>query len=136
MTVIEQAHKIRAEMDTVAVAATDATASKAVGIYPTLKQDGSLVKVGTRINWNGQLKKAAVDLWDTAENNPDNAPTLWANLDYKDGYRIIPATITSTTAFAMGECGWWNDVLYKSKINANVWTPDAYAVGWEVYNGI
>lgn len=112
--------------------ASDMTASKIPIMYPRLKQDGSLVKVGTRINWNGQLKKAAVDLWDTAENNPDNAPTLWASLDYKDGYRIIPATITSTTAFSMGECGWWNDVLYKSKINTNIWTPDAYAEGWEM----
>lgn len=136
MTIIEQAHKIRAEMDTVATAATDETASKAVNIYPILKHDGSLVTVGTRINWNGKLKKAAVDLWDTAENNPDNAPSLWADLNYKDGYRFIPETITVTTAFSMGECGWWNDVLYKSKINANVWTPDAYAAGWEVYNGI
>ena len=123
-------------MDTVATAATDETASKAVSIFPMLKQDGSLVKVGTRINWNGQLKKATVDLWDTAENNPDNAPTLWTDLNYKDGYRIIPEVITVDTAFSLGECGWWNDVLYKSKINANVWTPDAYAAGWEVYNGI
>ena len=132
MNVIKQAKKIRAEMDTVATEATDATASKAVGIFPTLKQDGTLVKVGTRINWNGQLKKAAVDLWDTAENNPDNAPTLWADLEYKYGYRIIPTTITSTTAFSIGEYGWWSGVLYKSKINANVWTPDAYPAGWEV----
>jgi hypothetical protein len=130
MNVVEQARKIKASMDIAATAATDAIASKTVELYPKLSESGSLVTVGTRINWNGSIKKAAVDLWDTAENNPDNAPTLWDDLDYKDGYRYIPTTITVTTAFAKDECGWWNGVLYKSLINNNVWTPDAYPAGW------
>jgi hypothetical protein len=131
MNVIKQAKKIRADIDTVITAATDEAASKAASLYPKLKQDGTLVKVGTRINWNGQLKKATVDVWDTESNNPDNSPTLWADLNYKDGYRIIPEVITVATAFSLGECGWWNDVLYKSNIDSNVWTPTAYAAGWE-----
>lgn len=32
---------------------------------------------------------------------------------------------------AQGECGWWCDVLYRSTIAANVWTPEAYPAGWE-----
>ena len=58
----------------------DKTASIATELFGRLKNDGSLVKHGTRINWNGTLKKAAVDLWDTPENNPDNAPTLWEDI--------------------------------------------------------
>ena len=76
--------------------------------------------------------KAAVDLWDRAENDPDHAPTLWAALEYRDGYRIIPETITVTTAFSEGEYGWWGDVLYRSKVNSNVYTPAQYADNWEV----
>lgn len=109
----------------------DATASRAVEFHPTLKEDGSLVAAGTRINWHGTLKRAAVDLWDTPENNPDNAPTLWADIQYRNGYRIIPKTITVTTAFSQGEYGWWGDVLYRSKVNANVYTPEQYAGNWE-----
>lgn len=110
--------------------ATDAQASMAVGAYPTLKVDSSLIKVGTRINWNGAIKRAAVDLYDTAENNPYNAPSLWEDITYRDGYRIIPTTITVGTMFAKDECGWWGDVLYKSLIDANVYTPEAYPAGW------
>lgn len=110
----------------------DKTASIAPELFGRLKEDGSLVEHGTRINWKGSLKKAAVDLWDTKENNPDNAPTLWADLPYKDGYRIIPAVITVTEAFAEGEYGWWGDVLYRSKVNANVYTPEQYAPNWEL----
>ena len=49
---------------------------------------------------------AAVDLYDTETNSPENAPTLWETLNYKDGYRIIPETITVGTAFSKGEIGW------------------------------
>ena len=77
----------------------DKTASTAAALFPQLKENGALVAAGTRINWGGKLKRAAVDLWDTAENNPDNAPTLWEDIAYREGYRIIPETITSPLAF-------------------------------------
>ena len=110
----------------------DKTASIAPELFPGLKQDSSLIKVGTRIKWNGTLKRAAVDLWDTMENDPDNAPALWEDIQYRLGYRIIPETITVGLAFSEGECGWWGDVLYKSKVNANVYTPEQYAPNWEL----
>ena len=127
-----EALKLRTLIERAAESLTDKEASEWAMLFPRLKQDGSLVKAGTRINWNGVLKKAAVDLWDRPENNPDNAPTLWEDLPYKDGYRIIPEVITVTEAFALDECGWWNDVLYKSLLDANVYTPEQYASGWEV----
>ena len=110
----------------------DKVASEAPVLFPSLKEDGSLVTAGTRINWNGVVKRAAVDLWDTADNNPDNAPDLWEDITYKDGYRIIPDTITAGAAFAAGECGWWGDVLFLSLIDWNVYTPADYPAGWEV----
>ena len=115
----------------------DATASRAVAFHPTLKQDPvqtadtPLVKAGTRINWKGTLKRAAADLWDTVDNNPENAPTLWEDISYRDGFRIIPETITAGLAFAEGEFGWWGDVLYRSKAASNVYTPAQYMDNWE-----
>ena len=127
------AREVRAAMDNAASVLTDADASNSVLLYPTLKGDGSLIKAGTRINWNGQLKRAAVDLWDTAENTPDVATDIWEDINYKNGYRIIPETITAGLAFSKGEIGWWGDVLYKSIYDgANVWTPEQYAAAWEV----
>ena len=122
---------LRSLVEQAATSLDDKTASTAATLFPRLKGNGELVKAGTRINWNSVVKKAAVDLWDTAENNPDNAPTLWEDLDYKDGYRIIPETITVTTAFANDECGWWSDVLYRSLVAANVYTPAQYPDNWE-----
>ena len=129
-----EAKTLFADIEKLRSGATDAVASTAVSVFQKLKEDGSLVKAGTRINWNDTLKRAAVDLWDTAENNPDNAPGLWEDTNYRDGYRIIPETITATLAFAHGECGWWGETLYRSKLAANVYTPAQYPDGWEIVN--
>ena len=110
----------------------DATASRAVEFHPEMRYDGKLIPHGTRINWHGKLKRASVDVWDTEANNPDNAPTLWEDIRYKDGFRIIPETITATLAFSKDECGWWNDKLYQSKVDGNVYNPDVYPGNWEV----
>lgn len=129
-----EALRIRAIVEQAAVSLDDKTASEAAMLFPRLKQNGALVAVGTRINHNGVIKRAAVDLWDTPENNPDNAPSLWEDISYMDGYRIIPETITAGAAFAQDECGWWKGILYRSLISANVYTPEQYAAGWEVVN--
>lgn len=128
----DEALKLRAIVEQAAASLPDKEASEGAPLFPRLKQDGALVKAGTRINWRGRIKRAAVDLWDTEDNTPDTAPTLWEDIAYRDGYRIIPATISAGAAFAEGECGWWGDTLYKSLLASNVWTPEAYPAGWEV----
>ncbi|MGI6028207.1 MAG: hypothetical protein ACOX81_02190 [Candidatus Heteroscillospira sp.] len=115
--------------------ATDKQGSAAVELYPTLKGQGALVKAGARINWNGALKRAAADLWDTPENSPEAAPELWEDIAYREGFRIIPATITAGLAFDLGERGWWGGQLYESLLTANVNTPEAYPDGWTRIGG-
>ena len=134
MNYIEQARILRTLIEKASASLDDQTASEGATLFPRMKQDGSIIPSGTRINWNGQLKKAAVDLWDTAENSPDNAPTLWVDIAYREGIRIIPDVITAGTAFAKGEQGWRGDTLYESLIDANVWTPEQYPAGWALIN--
>ena len=129
---VEEARVWRAQLDKALPAVPDKDASGCVDLYPTLKQDGNLIKVGTRINWGGWLKQATVDLWDTEENDPDHAPGLWVKINYKDGVRVIPDVISAAEAFALDELGWWDGAIYKSLIAANVYTPDAYPQGWEL----
>ena len=124
--------KLRSAMERSAITLDDQTASAAPAMFPRLKEDGSLISAGIRINWKGVVKKAASDLWDTKENNPDNAPILWQDIAYKDGCRMIPDTLTVTTAFDKGECGWWNGTLYRSLTDSNVYTPAVYPQGWEM----
>lgn len=128
----DKALRLRAHIETAAEGLDDATASQAAPLFPGLKEDGSLVRVGTRINWKGVVMRAAVDLWDTPENNPDNAPALWEDLPYIDGIRIIPDVITFGLAFRKGEQGWWYGELYESLVDANVYTPEEYPANWKL----
>lgn len=131
MSIIDRAKALRKLIEHAAESLTDKEASAGAEIFPTLKADNSLIVSGTRINWRGTLKRAAVDLWDTEANTPDNAPELWEDIAYREGIRIIPATITAGQAFGLDELGWWGDKLYKSKLAANVYTPEQYPAGWE-----
>lgn len=131
MTILERAAIQRANIIKAMMSLDDKDASKTPELFDKLTEGGALVSAGTRVNWKGQLKRAASDLWDTFENNPDNAPDLWEDINYRDGIRIIPSTITVGLAFAKDELGWWGEDLYKSILEANVYTPAAYPDGWE-----
>ena len=129
-TIAEQAQK-QIAIDKALPLLDDKSASLLIILYPEMQYNGKLIPAKTRINWHGKLKRAAVDVWDTEANNPDNASTLWEDIDYRDGFRIIPEIITATLAFTEGEYGWWKDELYRSTINGNVYTPEQYPTGWE-----
>lgn len=132
MTPQEKARQLRPFIVKSAASLDDKDASCAAELFPRMKYDGALIEYKTRINWNGKIKIAVQDLWDTEQNNPDNAPNLWGDIEYRDGIRIIPQVITAEKAFAKGEKGWWKEEICASKIDANVWTPDQYPQGWEV----
>lgn len=131
MTITERAKLQRQNIIKASQSLDDKEASITPELFAKLNNSGALIPVGTRINWNGTLKRAAVDLWDTTENNPDNAPSLWEDIAYRDGIRIIPDTITVGTMFAKDELGWWGGTIYKSLREANVHTPEQYPMGWE-----
>lgn len=75
-----EAVQIRSAIETAAQSLDDNTAAEVVSLFPTLKVDGSLIKAGTRIQWNGKVIRALVDLWDREDHSPENAPTLWEGI--------------------------------------------------------
>lgn len=123
----------RKQIEKAAIHLDDKAASESPDFYEHMRYDGKAISAGTRINFEGVLYKAAVTLWDTEENNPHFAPSLWEKINYHNGVRVIPEVITVTTAFAKDELGYWeaDGKTYKSLINANVYTPAAYPQGWE-----
>ena len=131
MLCIEKAKHLRKIIEKAVEFIDDKTSTEVIELFPMLKNDGSLIKAGTRINYNGIIKKAAVDLYDIETNNPNNAPTLWEDILYKEGIRIIPSLVTVTSKFSKGELGWWNDTLYESLLDNNVYTPNEYPQGWK-----
>lgn len=123
----------RKQIEAAAIHLDDKAASESPDFYEHMKYDGKAISAGTRINFEGVLYKAAVTLWDTEENNPHFAPSLWEKINYHEGVRVIPEVITVTSAFAKDELGYWeaDGKTYKSLLDANVYTPAEYPQGWE-----
>lgn len=130
MTPQDKARQLRPLLVSAADSLSDKDISQCPEFAHKMAYDGSLIKYQTRINWNGQVKMAAQDLWDTEQNNPDNTPALWTDIDCVDGIRRIKEKMTAGEAFAQGEKGWWNGELYESTYNGNVYTPEQYPDGW------
>lgn len=128
----EQAIAFRKLVELGSVLLDDKTVSTAPDVLPRMQYDGTLIEAGTRINWNGAIKRAAVDLYDNAQSTPDAAPSLWETVLYKDGIRIIPETITVGLAFSKGEQGWWQNERYESLADNNVYTPAQYPAWWRL----
>lgn len=132
----EKAKKFRGLVVKGSAGLSDAEVSTAPEVLRVLAKDGSLVEAGERINWNGDVKRAKVALWDTAENAPDAAPDLWDDIEYKDGIRKIPVAdsgiFDATLAFSEGEPGYStvDELVYVSRVNGNVYTPQLVPGNW------
>lgn len=66
---------------------------------------------------------------------PDVTPALWKKAPTGE-YEVWVQPTGGHDAYANGDIVWYPDTdttLYKSVIDANVWSPDAYPAGWEVY---
>lgn len=129
-----EAWAIRKSVELGSAALPDAEASLEPTLTRKMRYDGKLIEAGTRIQWGEGLKRAAVALWDTEANNPENAPSLWEDVAYYKGYRMIPEVITATLAFSNGEIGYWpqDGKFYESQRNGNTWPPSIDPDNWEV----
>lgn len=133
MTPQEKARQLRPFIIKAAASLDDKDASEAVELYDNYPDDGSvLIHNGTRINWHGDLYRAAVDLWGSEQNDPDHAPTLWEQIMYRKGIRIIPEVITVGLTFSRGERGWWGYDLYESLYDNNAQNPERWPQGWQL----
>lgn len=113
------------------------TAGRMIDYFPTQKEvcaEGALIPAKTRIRDDKDASviwRSNVDLWNTDENSPANAPTLWDRISYHEGIRIIPDVIPATLAWMNGELGWRDGHVYKSGMDGNVYLPSAAGALWE-----
>lgn len=106
---------------------------------------------GDIVNYNGSLYKSLINgnVW-----SPDVYPAGWETVSGDasgggtdpvpdPGTDPAPDPVTypdwvqptgAHDAYKTGDIVSYNGSLYKSLIDGNVWAPDAYPQGWEVYN--
>lgn len=97
---------------------------------------------GDVVNYNGTLYESLIDgnVW-----SPDAYPAGWKSVsggtvvpdpgpDPDPGTTEYPDWVQPSgahDAYNTGDIVRYNGVLYRSKIDGNVWAPDAYPAGWE-----
>ena len=111
---------------------SDEQASLTPDIFSLLKETGAEIPLGTRYKWNGKIKKAKKNCHDIKEDNPENTPDNWEDLDYEDGFRTTSSVFAKGQEFDKGDYGFKKGVLYKSKIDNNGWDPELYPDYWEI----
>jgi hypothetical protein len=80
-----------------------------------------------------QLYKILQNHTSQADWTPNTSPSLYDAIGLnKSGYPIWSQPSGAHDAYNTGDIVDYNGVLYKSLIDGNVYSPEAYPAGWEV----
>lgn len=94
---------------------------------------GDFVTYGINSVGDPQLYKVVQDHTSQADWLPGQAPSLYIAIGLdKDGYPIWAQPTGAHDAYNAGDIVNYNGTLYKSLIDGNVYSPEAYPTGWEV----
>ena len=83
-----------------------------------------------------QLYKVVQAHTSQADWKPDTLPALYTPIGLTpSGYPVWTQPTGAHDAYNKGDIVSYNDKLYRSLIDGNVYSPDAYPAGWEEYTG-
>lgn len=83
-----------------------------------------------------QLYKVVQAHTSQADWKPDALPALYTPIGLTpSGYPVWTQPTGAHDAYNKGDIVSYNDKLYRSLIDGNVYSPDAYPAGWEEYTG-
>ncbi|NCB51340.1 MAG: hypothetical protein EOM54_05600 [Clostridia bacterium] len=139
MTRAQRAAQLRAALQKFAATLDEASAMEIATIYPAYEV-GKTYKAGDYFTSgeNGvgdpQLYVVLQAHTSAAEWTPNTAASLYKAIGVTAaGYPLWSQPVGATDAYNTGDIVSYNGTLYRSVIDANVWSPDAYPAGWEVY---
>ena len=140
MTVLEQAYAIREAMDIAGAMLDEEMALECVRLYRSW-EIGRDYKVDEYLTYginnvgDPQLYKVIQAHTSQADWTPDITTSLYVALGLdNEGYPIWERPTGAHDAYNTGDIVNYNNTLYKSLIDGNVYSPDEYPAGWEVYN--
>ena len=137
----ERAYRVRALLEKAMAVSplTDAEASEVPTMFPAwdkLLSEGRTftaddVANRLRVQYGGKLYLVIQPHKVQADWTPEAAPSLYTEVKYRLGYRVIGEYITAEAAFSAGECGIDADgVVWESLVDNNVYTPVQYPGNW------
>lgn len=131
MTLIELARKLRPLIEKAALSLDDADALEAVELYPRWTGKGADYIKDQRVSFNNILYRVLQSHTSQETWMPDVTPSLFAKVLIPDP-DVIPdwEQPDSTNPYMKGDKVRFNNKVYESAIDNNIWSPAAYPAGW------
>lgn len=132
MTLLELAQKLRPYIEKAALSLSDEDALEAINLFPNWSGNGIAYKVDDRVKYEDILYKCLQA--HTSQNGwtPTAAASLWAKVLIPDE-NTIPEweQPDSTNPYMKGDKVMFENKIYESLIDNNIWSPAAYPAGWK-----
>jgi chitodextrinase len=131
MSIVELARKLRPFIEVAVQSLSEADALEAVALFPNWKA-GQEYTAGQKVQFDGVLYSVLQNHTSQDSWKPADAPSLFAKVLIPDP-TVIPEweQPDSTNAYKKGDTVMYNGKAYRSLIDGNVWSPEAYPAGWE-----
>lgn len=134
-----QAQEFRAAMNEILASLDDETADINKLLFPLWNGNSVAYTVGERVRYNAVLYKVLQAHTSQSDWTPDVAVSLFARCievatdENGNPTDEIPEWVqpNDTNPYNTGDKVKYNDKVYESLINNNVWSPEAYPQGWQ-----
>ena len=139
MNRLQAAEHLRKALQMFAATLTDEQAMEVATIYPVWEPGRAyavddIVSYGTNSVGDPQLYRVVQAHTSQADWTPDSVPALYDAFGLDDtGYPVWSQPTGAHDAYNAGDIVSYNGTLYRSLIDGNTWSPDAYPAGWELY---
>lgn len=139
MNRLQAAEQFRKALQMFAASLTDEKAMEVAAIYDPWKVgkayvQGEFFTYGENAVGDPQLYKVAQAHTAQADWTPDATPALYVAIGLDiSGYPVWSQPTGAHDAYNAGDIVNYNGTLYKSLIDGNVYSPEAYPSGWELY---
>lgn len=130
----ERAHQLRRLIEQAVASLSDDDALNGIELYPAYAV-GVEYAVGNRFRYGSKLYKVNQAHTSQADWLPDSTPALYTEVAPEG---VVPVWVQPTgtqDAYNTGDKVHYPDAdspIYESKIDNNVWSPEAYPDGWQL----
>lgn len=139
MNKLQIAEQFRKALQMFASTLTDEQALEIATVYPIWEADmpysaGEFITYGVSSTGDPQLYKVVQSHISQRDWTPDTTPSLYDAIGLtQDGYPIWSRPSGAHDTYNTGDMVDYNGRLYVSIIDGNIWSPNEYPAGWEVY---
>ena len=139
MNRLQVAEQLRRAMQMFAQTLTDEEAMEIATVYPAYEIGkayavNEMLTYGVNEAGDPQLYRVVQAHTSQEDWKPDATPALYTPIGLtEEGYPVWSQPTGAHDAYNTGAIVDYNGTLYKSLIDGNVWSPETYPDGWEIF---